>query len=162
VVQILFQCGEGPRLNRLRLDWTWLGGFKVADEVVEVVVEIFRLSGVDTPNGGFCQSNAICNTFVDSIDAGGDIIGGDGMAMVSLRGILSQGRRVTMLLESIFHELDALGDVVIHLINSNDQIVRFDQWARSCPDMARVAFDKVGKLNSTEIIGKVVDIATRC
>jgi hypothetical protein len=60
------------------------------------------------------------------MDAGGDVVGGDGMVVVSLRAILSRGRRVTMLLESIFHELDAHGDVVVHLINSGDQIARFD------------------------------------
>jgi hypothetical protein len=94
-------------LNRLRPNWTWLGGFKFAKEVVEVIVEIFRLPGVDTPKGGFCQSNAICNTFAGSMDARGDVVGGDGMVVVSLRSIPSRGRRVTMLLESIFRELDA-------------------------------------------------------
>jgi hypothetical protein len=156
MIQILFQCGEVPGLNHLRPNWTWLGGFKFSDEVVEVVVEIFRLLGVDTPKGGFCQSNAICNTFADSMDDGGDVVGGDGMVVVSLKAIPSQGRRVTMLLESVFREFDALGDVVVHLIHSGDQIVRFDQWARSRPNMTRVASDKFGKLNSVEIIGKVL------
>jgi hypothetical protein len=85
------------------------------------------------------------------MDAGGDVVGGDGMVVVSLRAILSRGRRVTMLLESFFRELDALGDVVVHLINSGDQIVQFDQWVRSCLDMARVASDKVRKMNSAKI-----------
>jgi hypothetical protein len=30
------------------------------------------------------------------------------------------------------------------------------------PDMARVASDKIGKLNSAEIIGKVIDVAAGC
>jgi hypothetical protein len=90
MIQILFQCGESPGLNRLRLNWTWLGGFKFADEVVKVVVKIFWLHGVDTSKGGFCQSYAICNTFADSMDAGGDVVGGDGMVVVSLRVISSR------------------------------------------------------------------------
>jgi hypothetical protein len=67
-----------------------------------------------------------------------------------------------MLLESVFRELNALGDVVVYLINSDDQIVRFEQWARICPDTARVTSDKVGKLNSAEIISKVVDVTAGC
>jgi hypothetical protein len=120
MIQLLFQCGEGPGLNHLRPNWAWLGGFKFADQVVEVVVEIFRLLGVDTLKGGFYQSNAICNTFADSMDAGGDVICGDGIVVVSLKAILSWECRVSMLLESVFRELDALGDVVIHLIKSGD------------------------------------------
>jgi hypothetical protein len=65
-------------------------GFKFADEVVEV--KIFRLHGVDKAKGGFCRSNAICNTFADSMDVGGDVVGGDGMVVVSLRAIPSRGR----------------------------------------------------------------------
>jgi hypothetical protein len=57
------------------------------------------------------------------MDAGGDVVGGDGMVVLSLKAIPSRGRRVTMLLESVFHELDALSDVVVHLIHSGDQIV---------------------------------------
>jgi hypothetical protein len=96
------------------------------------------------------------------MDAGGGVVGCDGMVVVRLRAIPSRGRRVIMLLERIFCELDALGDVVVHLINSDDQIVRFDQWVRSCPDMARVASYNVGRLNSAKIIGKVVDVTARC
>jgi hypothetical protein len=57
------------------------------------------------------------------MDAGGDVVGGDGMVVVSLKAIPSRGCRVTVLLEGVFRELDALGNVVVHLINSSDQII---------------------------------------
>jgi hypothetical protein len=108
-------------LGRTASDRIRLGlGFEFADEVVEIVVELLRLPGVDTLKGGFCKTNAICNTFVYSMDIEEDVTGGDRMMTGSLRVVLGRGRGVITPLESVFRELDALGDIVIHTIYPGD------------------------------------------
>jgi hypothetical protein len=52
---------------------------------------------------------------VDSVDAGEDVAGGDRRMVRSLRVVPCRGHRVR-LMESGFCELDAFGDVVVHLV----------------------------------------------
>jgi hypothetical protein len=125
---------RGSWVGPLRPNWTWSGAFEFANEVVEIVVELLRLPGVDASHGRFCKTNAICNTFVYSMDAGEDVASCGRTMMGNLRAVPSRGRGVITPLESVFRELDALGDVVIHPIYPGDQIVRVVQWAGNCPD----------------------------
>jgi hypothetical protein len=87
------------------LDLFW--GFEFADEVVEIIVELLWTPRVDALKGGFCKTNAICNNFVYSMDAGEDVAGGGGTRTGSLRAVPGRGRQVITQLESVFCELDA-------------------------------------------------------
>jgi hypothetical protein len=96
-------------------NWAWSGGFEFADEVVEIAIECLRLPRVDMLKGGFCKTDALYDTLVNSVDAGEDVAGGDRRMVRSLRAVPCRGRRVK-LMESGFRELDAFGDAVVHLI----------------------------------------------
>lgn len=112
---------------------------KLIEEVIKVAVDFLRVLGDDRAKNRVHQVDAACDAFDDSIDAGEDVVGSDVVTMEEFGMIWCSRRRFVSAPESVFNELDALADVIIHTINLDDQMVRLDPWAGVGPEMACVA-----------------------
>lgn len=104
---------------------SWFGVFKLNEEVVEVMVDFLR-----DPRGRVenrvCQVDVAYDPIVDSINAGEDVASGNMMTVEEFEAIGGGRHWFVSELEGVLGELDTLTDVVVHVINLGDQIVRFD------------------------------------